>query len=130
MISMYCSIIGDGRAAASGGGSAASSGGRLRAASMRRTLADGGGGFTGEAGRLWTLWVWFKGSKRALVLRGGPPKRNGRGKAPAPLTSDTGKEGYFTSLRPVIFSRLPCMIALYLAFDRSRLSKIFSVSRM
>src|SRR3954452_16311970 len=40
------------------------------------------------------------------------------------------RRSYFTSLRPVIFSRLPCMIALYFAFDRSRLSKIFSVSRM
>ena len=37
---------------------------------------------------------------------------------------------YFTSFLPVSFSRLPCMMALYFAFDRSRPSKIFSVSRM
>ncbi len=37
---------------------------------------------------------------------------------------------YFTSFRPVIFSRLPYMIALRFAFDMSMPSRIFSVSRM
>jgi hypothetical protein len=46
------------------------------------------------------------------------------------MVSNKARRGYFTSLRPVIFSRLPYIIALYFAFDRSRLSRIFRVSRM
>lgn len=42
----------------------------------------------------------------------------------------TAHGGHFTSFLPVIFSRLPCMIALYLAFGIFRPSRIFSVSRM
>ena len=41
-----------------------------------------------------------------------------------------GSRNYFTSVRPVMSSRLPYMIALRFFFGMSMLSRIFSVSRM
>jgi hypothetical protein len=60
----------------------------------------------------------------SLTLKKSSRKRGFRG------PFDERRRGHFTSFLPVSFSRLPCMMALYLAFGILRPSKIFSVSRM
>src|SRR5258708_25695160 len=103
---------------------------------MGGTLADGGGGFMAGRGE--------NPQAKGLSIEDRPAlARNGRdepghdvdfyldpGFALSARPGMTRFARHFTSFRPVIFSRLPYMIALYFAFDRSRLSKIFSVSRM